>query len=150
MFLLNSHDFGVSPVSWMRKDNCFELSKLAALRPPPFFSSNNCCPVSHGGYVWCTGLQGNTGTFAGHFSEGVQLCWGWSQLSRGDHWASNKHHSTTACPCDLMSTLATLNDQQCLMCPAMGSVNGPGDLVDPPGSKSWRVRKVGLRAHIEH
>lgn len=37
--------------------------------------------------------------------------------------------------------------QLCLMCPTM-SVNGPGDLVDPPGSKSWLVRKDGLGTHI--
>lgn len=41
-----------------------------------------------------------------------------------------------------------LNDQQCLMCPATGSVNGPGDLGDPPGSKPWPVRKAGWGAHV--
>lgn len=34
-----------------------------------------------------------------------------------------------------------LKDQQCLICP--GSLNGPADLIDPPGSMSWLVSWVG-------
>lgn len=78
MFLLKTHDFGVGPVSWMRKDRCFELSKLAALRPPPFFSSNDC--VS---WRMCLGhrLTGQHRDLCRTLCEDVQLCWGWTHPS---------------------------------------------------------------------
>lgn len=44
----------------------FELSEVAALKPPLLFFSKwrrqDCGPMSHGVRVWCVGLQGKQGT----------------------------------------------------------------------------------------